>query len=296
MIYAKVMTDSISPAGDRLTTMEVQFWRPMLPEFNTYRKFSRNSASSRARPLFKQNKTGTLDMVILDPAGPEEWVHEKTGMSGGEHLEGADLDKAFALYDKVKDDTINSVKDYLSDIRGTYPKLSDKDLKDHLLHKSMINRLLEPFMWHKVIVTSTDWDNYFEQRCHPDAQPEIRILAEKMREALEASRPTPIKYGEYHTPYIAVEDSASLQTRIKASVARCARVSYLTHDGDRNIQKDVELFEDKLMAQDPPHYSPMEHVAFPAKPKRWFTPWRKKPLGNFTGWEQIRHNIDKVDI
>lgn len=279
MIQAKVIADSISPQGMRLTTLEVEFWRPMLAEFNTHRVFSRNSASSRAIPLTKKNGTGTLDRVKNDPAWPISWPAEQSGMSGGAELEGSDLRDAQALAARIHENTIREIEDYIES-RGTRPKL----------HKSVLNRYLEPFMWHKVIVTSAEWENFFAQRCHKDAQPEIRLAAEAMRDALYASTPTLLFPGEYHLPYIR-EDEFELNVKdlIAASVARCARVSYLTHDGVRDFGKDIELFL-KLDGQNPPHLSPMEHVATPAKPKKWYTPWRKKPLGNFWGWEQVRHN------
>lgn len=286
MIEAKVIADSISPDGVRLTTIEVQFWRPMLAEFNTHRQFSRNSASSRAIPLTKANGTGTLDRVKNDPAWPEYWPAEQTGMSGGAELEGADLHYAKELFAMVRYGTIQLIEAYIERQARDFPD----DPKAHTLHKSVLNRLLEPFMWHRVIVTSTEWENFFAQRCHKDAQPEIRLAAEAMRDALNASTPTPLKYGEFHLPYTYESDKVTynLKDLIAASVARCARVSYLTHDGTRDFHKDLDLFL-KLDGQNPPHLSPMEHVATPAKPKKWYTPWRKNPLGNFNGWTQVRH-------
>jgi thymidylate synthase ThyX len=44
-------------------------------------------------------------------------------------------------------------------------------------------------MWHTVIVTATEWDNFWNLRCHADAQPEIRLVAETMRDARAASEP-----------------------------------------------------------------------------------------------------------
>jgi thymidylate synthase ThyX len=50
---AKILADSLSPEGIRLTTFEVTFPRFILAEFNTHRMLSRNSASSRAIPTEK---------------------------------------------------------------------------------------------------------------------------------------------------------------------------------------------------------------------------------------------------
>lgn len=289
-VYAKVIEDSVSQDGVRLTTLEVNFWRPMLAEFNTHRVFSRNSASSRAIPLRKKNKTGTLDRIESDPAWPLEWPCEQSGMSGGDALEGIDLDLAQQLFREVHQSTIRLYESYKECLTNNYPEADEKELATHMLHKSLLNRLFEPFMWHRVIVTATDWEGWVAQRCHPDAQPEIRVPAEAIRDALAASVPKLLRKGEYHLPYITEEERAVLPLfkLIRISIARCARVSYLTHDGVRDLDKDVDLFN-KLDSQNPPHYSPMEHVATPARVKKWYTPWRKRPLGNFYYWKQIRH-------
>ncbi len=150
------------------------------------------------------------------------------------------------------------------------------------VHKQVTNRLLEPFMWHTVIVTATEWEGFWEQRCSPLAQPEIRVAAEAMRAAYDASTPAPVGHGEWHTPYLRAEDAdLDDETARQVSAARCARVSYLTHDGRRDIAKDVELYE-RLVSARPPHWSPLEHVATPAAPG-------EEPPGNLRGWAQLRH-------
>jgi len=174
MIEAAVIADSMSPSGDRLTTFEVQFPRWLLPEFNTYRQWSRSSASSRAIPLRKKNGNGTLDMVERDPSMPFSWPCEQPGMSGGAELYGLDLELAKKLFDEVRQNTLATISSYVEYVSKLYSNLSGDDLKSHTLHKSLINRLIEPHLNHRVIVTATEWDNMFHQRIHPDAQPEFR--------------------------------------------------------------------------------------------------------------------------
>jgi len=72
-----------------------------------------------------------------------------------------------------------------------------------------------------------------------------------------------------------------LETRRRVSAARCARVSYLTHQGLREIERDLELYE-RLRADR--HLSPFEHVATPA-PDGAFQ-------ANFRGWIQMRRDIE----
>lgn len=263
---AKVILDSISPLGHRLTTIEATMHRFVLAEFNTHRIFSRNSASSRAIPVEKQ-----LQRILENPAFPLVWAAEQPGMQGGGELEGRDLHDAQDLFRESWNDTVDLIKLYLD----------SKTYKSSRLHKSLINRLLEPFMWHTVIVTSTDYSNFFKLRCSPLAQPEIRVVAEAMREAYFSSTPTVVNYGEFHTPYI--DEEFCVRDTLKVSAARCARVSLLTHDGVRSPDKDVELFE-KLISANPKHESPLEHVASPAR-------LSEAPLGNFSGWHQLRHNL-----
>ena len=47
---------------------------------------------------------------------------------------------------------------------------SAKNLSEFGLTKQIVNRLLEPFMWHTVIVTATDYENFFALRAHEAAE------------------------------------------------------------------------------------------------------------------------------
>jgi len=265
---AKVILDSISPEGHRLTTMEVVMHRFVLSEFNTHRSFSRNSASSRAIPTRKQ-----MARVETETAFPVSWPCEQPGMQGGDELDGHLGDSANAVWRNAMQDAVRHAT----------------ALAEIGVHKSVVNRLLEPFMWHTVIVSSTEWENFFGLRCNSLAQPEIRVAAESMRDAFEASEPSRLEPGEWHLPYIDEEDWLLFESRgggievAKAvSAARCARVSYLTHDGRRDHSKDIELYE-RLTSADPPHISPLEHVATPNE--------SDARTGNFVGWRQLRYEL-----
>ncbi len=259
---ATVVLDSVSPAGVRLTTIEVTLHRFVLAELNTHRVMSRNSASSRAIPVAKQ-----IARVVEDPALPVEFGTNQRGMQAAAPLEGAEADAALKQWLSARDAAVAAVE----------------ALNDLNVHKQVANRILEPFMWHTVIVTATDWDGFWQQRCSPLAQPEIRVAAEQMLAGYEASTPVEVVDGDWHTPYIRPEDGdLDAETRKRISAARCARVSYLTHDGRRDLDADLTLY-DRLVTADPPHWSPMEHIATPAA----------DPVpGNFRGWAQLRHNIE----
>ena len=263
---ATVVADSVSPDGVRVTTIEVTLHRFVLAELNTHRVFSRNSASSRAIPIGKQ-----IARVETDPAMPVEFGANQRGMQAGAPLEGEEEKAAIDAWLRARDAAVDAIR----------------VLDDLGVHKQVANRILEPFMWHTVIVTATDWDGFWHQRCSPLAQPEIRVAAEAMREAFDASTPRAMAAGEWHTPYVR-DDELDLDDRTKRriSAARCARVSYLTHDGRRDLSADEELYQ-RLVTADPPHWSPLEHVATPAVDG-------EAVLGNLRGWHQLRHRLDSA--
>lgn len=266
---AKIILDSVSPWGDRLTTFEINLHRFALPELNTHRLFSRNSASSRAIPVTK-----TLERVKINPAFPLKWPAEKSGMQGGDELALHDHFAAEDLFEDIHHYAVKRIEEYIAG----RPDISTR------LHKSLVNRLLEPFMWHTVIISATSYEGFFAQRCSPLAQPEIEAPAQLMRSLYESSTPTVIEPGQWHLPYVtgSNEDIPDLEDRKKISAARAARVSYLSHDGIRDTGADLALY-DRLVSADPPHWSPLEHVA---------TPERDWNLGNFKGWEQLRFMLE----
>lgn len=263
MIRAEVIADSVSPWGQRVTTEVVTFPRQILSEVNTHRSHSKSSASSRAVPVRK-----TLEQVKTDPFIPLRWQSAQAGMQGGAELVGWSAERAVAFWLEARDQAV------------WHAEL----LLDLGVHKTMPNRLLEPFAWHTAIVTATGdgWANLFAQRCSPLAEIHMEATANAMRAAYNASEPVKLDSGEWHLPYVDPgEDMLPLEVCQKLSAARCARVSYLTHDGRRDQDADLALFG-KLVTADPPHWSPLEHQATPA-------PLSGRQVGNLTGWTQLRH-------
>ncbi len=274
---AKVLLDSVNPRGDRLTTLEVKMHRFVLAEFNTHRVFSRNSASSRAIPIDKQ-----IARVLDDPAMPVEWGKNQAGMQANELIaDPVEIKEAEMIWLDARDRSVESVR--------ALQQVGDKGV-----HKQIANRLLEPWMWHTAIVSSTAWQNFANQRVSefsPLAQPEMRACADKMWEAINAalasSTPQELVPGEWHTPLIQPDEaSLTLEARKEISTARCARVSYLTHNGIRDQSEDVAMYG-KLCSARPMHASPLEHVATPVDDGE-FCP------GNFTGFRQHRHEVESA--
>lgn len=274
MIKAKVIEDSISEEGKRITTLEVTFHRYILSEFNTHRVFSRNFSSSRAIPTKK-----LLEQVRTNPAMPVHWGKNQTGMQAHEELEGIALEEAKKQWRFAAIDAADNAE----------------RLANLGLHKQLVNRCVETYLYVTGIVTSTEWDNFFELRDHPDAQPEFRVLAKEMRKALNESLPNHLGWGEWHLPYvkeseklIATNDYYDSMLWQKVSAARCCRVSYLKHDGTTpSIDEDLALF-DRLAGSIPLHASPLEHQATPCN-----IPMDDAYSGNLKGWIQYRKLWEK---
>ncbi len=260
---ARVVADSVSASGRRLVTMEVTFPRLVLAEFNTHRVFSRNSASSRAIPIKRQ-----LARIREDPFVPDSWGLNQAGMQAEHEADEATAATARAAWLTARDRAVEQAEELLG--LG--------------IHKQLANRLLEPFMWHTVIVTATEWSNFFALRANPMAQPEISTVATLMLAAHGDSTPTPVRAGGWHLPLLQPEErdgtfEHSEEAR-RISAARCARVSYLTHGGVRDLDADLGLYQ-RLV--DGGHLSPLEHVATPEPEAGW--------VGNFHGWRQLRKTI-----
>lgn len=281
---ARVVADSVSEAGHRVTTIIVTHHRFVLAELNTHRVFSRNGSSSRAVPTSR-----SIDRALQNPAVPLAWGTKKPGMQPGPPLTGDAADEATQVWLAARDDAVEAAR----------------RLDELGVHKELVNRLLEPFLWQTTIITATNWAGFFEQRCTPpgeeegDAAREIRVAADAIRQVYDASTPKLVREGEWHTPLIQPdEEGLDLPTRIRVAEARCARVSYLTHDGRRDLSEDLRLYND-LVSATPPHWSPLEHCCTPAPgnvdqvtvtgPNGGSLTHTVPRLGNLLGWQQDRH-------
>lgn len=230
MIDAKILADSISERGDRITTYLLTFPRIILAEFNTHRAFSRNSASSRAIPFKKM-----VESVETNPFIPIAWQKDHKGMQGTEYINDYDL-------------LLHCKWDWLQ--ARDFAVQQAESLNNIEVTKQLCNRLLEPFMWHTVICTATDYENFFKLRCpeyivnwYPADRPEalepsqgsfksrkdaiartegecdnwteedwrkcnisqaeihIQALAEAMWDAMNESTPKVLGIGEWHIPF-----------------------------------------------------------------------------------------------
>lgn len=259
MIQTKIIADSIYN-GIRLTTFELEYPRYIHAEVMTHRVFSRNAQSSRAIPVSK-----SIEILQRSDWYPV-FMKNKKGMSAEEAIDPSEIDLARRHWKEAKDNAI----------------LSAIKLNELGVHKQVVNRLLEPFSTIKVILTATEFDNFFELRLSGGAQQEIQLLANSMGRDMIISKPTLMDLGQWHLPYVSPEEEGlPLATKAMLSAARCARVSYLNHDGQRDIEKDIDLHNQLLSSK---HMSPFEHQATPY-PGGSF-------VNNFRGWAQYRKHLE----
>lgn len=260
-IQAVCIKDSVSPDGVRLTTMQLRYPRFIHSEVMTHRVFSRNASSSRAIPVSKMIRD-----ILRDPAVPISWGKNKPGMQATEDMVSGRWLWMIGLYLAVV-------------VAWVFSKLG--------YHKQIVNRVLEPYMHMNVLVTATEWDNFFKLRIHADAQPEIAELAYQMKVAMRQSIPQKLHWGQWHLPYINYLEykTLPLPTLKQVSSARCASVSYKTVDGrPMTTERAMGIFE--KLNTDPLHASAFEHCA---------TPWPEcsvEHTRNFRGWAQYRASLE----
>lgn len=286
MINANIVADSVSPDGIRITTFELEYPRFIHSEFMTHRVFSRNAASSRAIPI----KT-MIDLIKNNPAIPVHWGKNKPGMQADEELQGKELEEVQALWAKARD----------------YACQIAEEMSEKGAHKQIVNRILEPFQNIKVVMTTTEIGNFLNLRDHKDAQPEIRVLAKKIKEKYNDSKPFQLDYDEWHTPYYKNgfwtkdDKDYSLDEALMISASCCAQVSYRKLDS--GIEKAKEIYK-RLIESKPIHASPFEHQAKPINMNSNISrsSWNKLGIthmtadhklwsGNFCGWIQYRQLI-----
>ena len=304
----EIITHSVGPTNIELVTYLLEYPRFIHGELMTHRVFSRNAASSRAIPFKTMTKRIQEDGVeIID------YQKRHRGMQGSEVFTGWRREVCELVWEDAKNSAIECAE-RLDRIGVT---------------KQIANRISEPFSTIKVLVTATEWNNFFMLRDHPDAEIHIQLLARKMKEALDGSTPTRLKQGEWHLPFITEEDIMEHRVHdqtyrvdwdglLQVSAARSARTSYLNNYGKKDYNSDYKLYE-QLITNEPQHASPIEHQAQAISEE--FSPenmraypcdfleklsipdgcelrmktYKDKEIwsGNFRGWKQNRKVLEK---
>lgn len=260
-IRATIIQDSINHYNKtRIITYELEYPRFIHSEVMTHKMLAKNAASSRAIPVAK-----TIEQVTNNPAHPVFWGKNQPGMQSAEEL----------------DDDIKEKIQYIWKSASTTACIYATYMADKEVHKQIVNRILEPFVMMKIVITGTEWNNFFWLRNHKDAQPEFKDLAAKMQKAKDESKPFVLFDGEWHVPYInrerytlssgessniiysigADDDADGIQDlttdeALMLSSSLCAQTSY--RKADDTLEKAVSIYK-RLVESEPVHASPFEH-------------------------------------
>jgi hypothetical protein len=291
-ITAKVIQASLNyETGTTIWTYELEYPRYIHAEFMTHRMFSRNSASSRAIPV------ASMHEQIL--AANVEFIHyglNQPGMQSKQELDPSIKTTVRNLWFGARD----------------YCLAISAEMARHKAHKQLVNRVTEPWMMMKVVMTTTNDANWEWLRNHPDAQPEIHELARAMLEAKATTTVLPIHIDEWHVPYVHryFDDNDTLRYQSgdseltaeqarKVSASCCAQVSY--RKNDYSVEKAEQIY-DRLIYSEPVHASPIEHQATPIT-QDMHQNWRSTSgithedwegtlwSGNFHNWIQYRQLV-----
>lgn len=323
MFSAKCIKASVGPAGIPLYSVVATYPRFVHAEVMTHRDKARNAASSRAIPWKRKGKNrkhaaeiqrGEMligkgihgEITLRDEDTYEYWIHncmysmvmtdpvvpmfmgvEKAGMQAGEELQGEDRKRAEEIILNMRNQCVAGVE----------------QLAALGLHKSICNRYVEPWMWITVIITGTEWRNFFRLRCHSAAERHFNHVACMMREEIRAAKPVELKAGQWHLPYFEMTDAIELARRgnieeysaPKISAGRCARLSFLTQDGKRDISEDIRLANQLIdpptagMDEDVMHASPLEHPS-----QATDDPTIRS--GPYRGWRQFRKLFPRENV
>jgi hypothetical protein len=325
---AKVVLDSVAANGRRLISVEARYWRAIHSEIMTHRDRARSAMSSRAIPFIRIAKAalkyippgseikgkGPLSEISTDPDEIYEYIvpnctysyikndayfpqfvgQEIKGMQAGEELPAAQRADFYDLSAELRDKALASCK----------------RMWELGVHKSIINRYLEPWSYITVLMTATEWKNFFRLRIHKKAERHFNLIATMIRDEIQKSEPTPVQTNAWHMPYLRPEDrrmegyfdlstsdlkrygNKQIELLKRVSAGRCARLSYLTHDGIRSPVEDLKVF-DKLVSDDADtdviHAAALEHVGQAAEDSMYQS-------GPFKGWKQFRKEFSNENV
>ena len=266
----RVLEDSIvvnktkSGKEERLTTFLVPFPTVKLAELRTHRTIvqteseefllssgesylSMNANSSRAIPLERQIKQ--VEEMPFEPI----WTMNQKGMSGKE-APSLMAEKASLQWHSARAFALTRAKAML----------------ELGIHKQDAALLLNPFSWTVCLLTASDkeWIHFFSLRCDDNVYPAVRVIAEKMRDAMEKSTPRESGWLDWHLAFsdeanrvvlncpIPVSDTTQKNVLKAISMSMCAMISYDTHQRQDSILKHVER---AIMLIESGHWSTAEH-------------------------------------
>lgn len=306
-VSAKVIAHSKSSVtGKEMVTFEWEFPRLILAEVNTHKMLSKNTSSSRAIPV----KT-MLEQVRNNPAMPVRFGKANSGMQdAGEHK--GKVSVTLAAGEKVDVSAATAWRFAAKSALQSATMLHEAGYA-----KQICNRLIEPFQRVKMVVSGTEWNNFFWLRAHEAADPTIEALAKAAKKSLDESTPVVLQPGEWHVPYyndgywkhckeplkryapmlveggyVEVEVDKygnTLQQALDISMSCCAQASYRKLDDTiekaRNVVSRLNLNGEN--PEEPVHASPSEHQASPISAQRTWEIYYDPMGGHFDTGEYV---------
>lgn len=273
--------------GKQLWSFEIEIPTCIIKEINTHGMLSRCTQSSRAVPIKDK-----IAQIRQKPFIPIRWGKKQIGMQAYKECNNQIeyLDHGTDCYF-----TMDRDEDYLSRIDSNLEHAKAWD--DAGYHKQIVNRFIENDSYTRMVLSATEWSNFFNLRIHHAAEPHImyiaRMIYEVMREGEKQHLVRMLSPGEWHVPYINREmvngkmiyfhpetnKPLSEKEAINLSLSCIAQTSYRKHDtSDEKTERIVSrLFPDG----EPAHASPAQHIGTPMEnPICIFDPDRARQ-----GWE-----------
>ena len=270
-----ITVDSIEYVGEQEVfdiSVSSDFHNFLANGITVHNCFSRNASSSRATPL-----SVTLQEVRENPVCFNHVGLNQSGMC-------ADVELCPQRKEEFKKDwkaLCNLVADKVEELSVRYG-----------IHKQVLNRALEPFLPIRVIVTTTETENFFKLRLAKNAQPEIRDLARCMYESMSLKEAS---HNRYHLPYSEYfPESENNYQRLVRCVCACARVSVGKQNGRSTSFDEDEAFFWRLFGNG--HLSPFEHCAKYVEGKKFENFYEYQSARNLMTFNKERGaSIDEIE-
>ncbi len=265
---ARIVADSVSSVtGDRLTSMEVSIPRTLLPYLLNEASVSRSFTDVLDQPV-----ADNMRSLADEPAVPIYWPAHTILAQPAHPLRTPKAHTARQTWLRARDEAVACAE----------------TLTEVGVHHTITNRLLEPFLVQRVLLSSTEWRGLLKLRhkqlgTDPLVQAELTEVIDLMRRLLDKNVPEPLALGQWHLPYLRGFELKTLPAKqaIEVSVARCH--TGLNPEQDLfNIEADLDVFR-ALRYASQPVLTPMGHVCTPAAQS-------EHPLGVLRGWHQYRYH------
>lgn len=299
MITAKIIKGTLNPvSGDKLTTYELTLPKYLVAEINKHNILHNSCQSSRAVPYKKM-----IDSIKETPFVPYHWQKPHKGMQGFEYYDNTISQKA-KWYDGI--DKLIAISEGMNDIT-----------------KQLTNRFLEPVMYVKMVLTGTEWDNLFNQRCPKykvgdsdifyskkelrkalaidyldddtlfkdynlsTADIHFQILAEQIYDAMNEYE---YKDNEWHIPYD-IGEEYDIETRLMYSASQCARTSFTTIQDDKyfEVEQNIKLAEGLIKDG---HAEPFSHQAQTMSSCIYYSCTREVPVYSYENSINLNFLVD----